>query len=527
MSTSPNQPGDNSLEDLEENIDRIEQNIANNEGTVVGKIFAGVVNIFYDTPSRSSKNSKRVSVTFAGFTTILLTLTFLGIRSIGFLEAFELTTLDWLFQSRLQYSFRPPDKRIHIIEITNSDIHWLKENNKLISPESDQIVSDETILELLEKLERLDPKIIGLNIFRDIPLFDDEQGIKDAHNKLIRHIEDDRSIVSACFVSNLTRGSEGASLSDTFSENFKESLEYRSGFLDILSDGYKGGERVRRQLLYKNDLSKEAREICPAEKAFSFVLANLYLSDLSEVVKTHSDDSGLKYTHNKKEIYLKYLPTTQRPLVGGYHLAFQENDQFLETSQFLINYREANPIAETTTLKEILGGKRVILKDKIVLIGYTASDNASSISDYLNKGFYLTPYSKEHDLSTLMPGVHVQAHMVSQILSAVLDSRPLLGVLHPSIEIFIIICFSTLGGILAIYFWLSQNIGRKTIIFSSSLIIIFAPIPLGYYLFLQSIWFPIFPCLTVFLFTQAGVTFSIHSESIPRLILKTVSNEES
>ncbi|MDZ7961937.1 MAG: CHASE2 domain-containing protein [Aulosira sp. DedQUE10] len=58
-----------------------------------------------------------------------------------------------------------------------------------------------------------------------------------------------------------------------------------------------------------------------------------------------------------------------------------------------------------------------------------------------------TPYG--NNLDDQISGVIVQAHMVSQILSAVLDSRPLLTVWSAWVEIAWIGCWSFLGGILA------------------------------------------------------------------------------
>ncbi len=77
-------------------------------------------------------------------------------------------------------------------------------------------------------------------------------------------------------------------------------------------------------------------------------------------------------------------------------------------------------IAPTVTLAEVLKGaiKPEQVKDRIVLIG----TSALSVNDYLP-----TPYSSQQGFYQEVPGVILQAQMVSQIVSAVKDGRPLLS----------------------------------------------------------------------------------------------------
>ncbi|RUS93450.1 hypothetical protein DSM107010_72580 [Chroococcidiopsis cubana SAG 39.79] len=89
--------------------------------------------------------------------------------------------------------------------------------------------------------------------------------------------------------------------------------------------------------------------------------------------------------------------------------------------QILLNYRAADPVAQQVTLDEILSGSLdaqlpLLVKKRIVLIGTTAK----SFKDY-----FPTPYSSDNE-SEELPGVAIHAHMTSQILSTVLDDRPLL-----------------------------------------------------------------------------------------------------
>ena len=84
-------------------------------------------------------------------------------------------------------------------------------------------------------------------------------------------------------------------------------------------------------------------------------------------------------------------------------------------SQVLLNYRANSKPAFKVTLQEVLSGKVTsdLVKGKIVLIDHTSEVSRESFD---------TVYGK-------IPGVWIHAHMISQILSAAIDKRPLLWVL--------------------------------------------------------------------------------------------------
>jgi len=80
------------------------------------------------------------------------------------------------------------------------------------------------------------------------------------------------------------------------------------------------------------------------------------------------------------------------------------------------------------------------VKDRIVLVGYTAPSK---------KDDFGTPYSAGQQENFKMPGVVVHAQIVSQILSTVLDNRPLFWFWTEPGEILWITGWSLIGGILA------------------------------------------------------------------------------
>jgi CHASE2 domain-containing sensor protein len=84
----------------------------------------------------------------------------------------------------------------------------------------------------------------------------------------------------------------------------------------------------------------------------------------------------------------------------------------------MLNYRRTTQgIAQTVTLQQALSGQvpPATIKDRIILIG---SINPSS------NDFWANPFGA--GFAQKQPGVFIHAQMVSQILSAVQDNRPLL-----------------------------------------------------------------------------------------------------
>lgn len=79
------------------------------------------------------------------------------------------------------------------------------------------------------------------------------------------------------------------------------------------------------------------------------------------------------------------------------------------------------------------------IRDRIVLIGTTAR----SFGDY-----WQTPYSHGRGDALETAGVFLQAQMISQLLSAVLDGRPLIQTWPDWAEMLWIVTWASVGGIL-------------------------------------------------------------------------------
>jgi len=295
----------------------------------------------------------------------------MGVRWLGMLQPMELQAFDFLMRLR---PVEKPDPRLFIVKITEADVQELKES----------VPSDKTVLQLLKKLEQYKPQAIALDIYRDIP-----QG--EGRAELLKYLEQNKQVFAVC-----------KAVPDGNSSGFKPPPGMPAdglGFADVIPDG---GRIIRRQLL---SATPEPTSPCPTDFSLSWLLATNYLT-----AKGHSLELTPKQYWKLGSVVFKPL----EPHSGGY--------QKIEAAgyQVLLNYRSFLNVAPQVTVTDVLKGQfnPEDIKDRIVLFGYDES----------NSDQHLTPYSAGQESNPDMAGVVLQAQMVSHILSAVLDKRPLLWV---------------------------------------------------------------------------------------------------
>jgi len=128
------------------------------------------------------------------------------------------------------------------------------------------------------------------------------------------------------------------------------------------------------------------------------------------------------------------LPHFQ-PNTGGY--TWTDNGG----NQSLINFRAgATPFAQVS-YGAVMSGEVApeLLENRALLVGYTAE----SVKDFVSSA------AIAHDGPSLVPGITIQAHAVSQILSAVYDERPFLTALPDAVEYGLIVIAGLAGWTLA------------------------------------------------------------------------------
>jgi len=388
-------------------------------------------------------------------TSIVVTGLIVGARQIGLLEGLELSAFDSLVRSRPDEG---TDPRLLVVGVSETDIQTRKEYP----------ITDATLAQVLEKLQQHQPRVIGIDIARDVP-----QG--KGREALVKILTEGENIVAACKLS---------SANDPGTAAAPGVPQEQIGFADLPIDP--GGTLRRSQLVsvplpFNKPLTNQHLCNIPDSEnqipSFSYLLSLIYLE--SENIAQELTPSGdLKVGST----IFKRLPKD----AGGYHNAD------VGSYQTILNYRSANNSVPQVTLSDVLEDKidPALVKDKIVLIGYTAA---------LVKDDFLTPYSAGLRDNQNMPGVVVHAQNVSQILSAVLNERPLIWYWDGWMEILWISGWSLVGGILA---W---RIRRPLLLAIAGAVAVGILYGSCYLLFLRSGWIPLVPAALALAVTITGV----------------------
>ena len=303
---------------------------------------------------------------------VFVTSSVMGVRSLGMLQSWELKTFDQMMGLRPDEG---PDPRLLVVTVTEKDVQSQPAKERLGAS-----LSDRALAQLLEKLESYQPRVIGLDIYRENP-------VRAEHTNLTTRLRKSDRLIAIC--------KDGDDNNNPGVSPPPEIPVQRLGFSDVVADS---DDIIRRHLLAMAPAS-----LCNTDKSFSLQLALHYLAYEGIQLKLTPDEY-----FQLGSIVFKTLEEND----GAYHQVDTRGHQVL------LNYRSSAQVARQVTLTDVLNNKLTPeqVKDRIVLIG----TSAESFHDY-----WLTPYSAGHSPLQQMPGVIVQAHMVSQLLSTVLDNRPL------------------------------------------------------------------------------------------------------
>ncbi len=407
-----------------------------------------------------------------------------GVRQLGLLAGLELGSYDQLMRSRPDEG---PDNRLLVVGVNEGDIQSRKEYP----------LKDETVAQLLEKLQQYQPRAIGLDILRDVP-----QGSPQGRIALEKTLKQSENIIAVCQLSSTTQPGIAAPPGVT---------EERVGFSDLPLDP---GGTLRRSLLLSTPTSvavaPPVKHLCnipdPENQlpSFSLQLALLYLQAQNiqpELTKTGELKIGSTVFNRLGE------------QSGGYRKTGAKD------YQLMLNYRSSKNAVKQVSLTDVLNNKisPSLVKDRIVLIGYTAP---------IVKDDFYTPYSAGLADSQKMPGVVIQAQNISQILSAVVNHRPLIGYWSEGNEILWIWGWSVVGAILA---WRI----RRPWLFGLG-VVVAAGVLYGtcYWLLLGSQWIPLVPAIiglvaasVIGVLIERGYAKAIYQE-VKKFVLNVEVNEE-
>ncbi|MEM8503851.1 MAG: CHASE2 domain-containing protein [Cyanobacteria bacterium P01_D01_bin.1] len=373
---------------------------------------------------------------FAGAAYLLATALVLIFRALGGFQSMELRALDLLLRLRPHES---PDNRIALITVDDADLLAQDPEDRRGS------LSDSDLHQLLTILNPMAPRTIGLDIYRDFPVRKNQPELKVA-------LESQENLFGVCKSRDDSVDSKGIPPPPEMTG------PYRTGFSDYLTDP---DGIVRKQLL---SMQPDPASPCKAKFGLAMMLASHYLleQEAEQGIEQEAEqgieqgaEQGLEQEAEQRIVdfdqdnRLIIGDLLQRPFERGDGGYVNSPDQGWQT---LLNYRslpKLEDIAEQISLTEILSGQvdPESIRDRIVIIGSTASG--------FDDDRWLTPYSQGAEETTR--GIFVQAHMVSQLISAALDGRPLIQTWPRWADMFWILGWSGGGSLLMVLLGRDRN----------------------------------------------------------------------
>ncbi|MBF2066586.1 MAG: CHASE2 domain-containing protein [Calothrix sp. C42_A2020_038] len=377
----------------------------------------------------------------------------ISLRALGFFQLFEWSAFDKFFQLRPNEA---PEERITIVAIDEISIRTI----------GTWPLPDNIIAEVLTKINKYQPRAIGLNIYRDLK-------VNPGHEQLLSVY---KSIPNLIGIEKLSQNQDNHVLPPIgLPRN-------QVGFNNIVVDA---DAKVRRSLLYWHIFDQKY-------ESFALKLAKLYLYPENIVPKPASNNP--KYLRLGKAVFPRFQPY-DGAYIGADNKGYQIISNFSKPS--CATCYPDNWGFRRVSLRDILHDKvpENWINDRIVLIGTTAP----SLQDYVQ-----TPHSSPF-VGTIrtVPGVELQAHFISELISAALNSRPLIKVWSNLIEYLWIFVCAYLGAITR-YRIKSTTASFLTIILLSCVLTGSA-----FVIFLDGWWIPIVPGLLSFCLSTLVITFQI------------------
>ncbi|MGC1195398.1 MAG: CHASE2 domain-containing protein [Geitlerinemataceae cyanobacterium] len=316
----------------------------------------------------------------------------IALHSMGAFQLLEWATLDRWFRLR---PVEPIDPRILIVEVNEADIIGLGQ----------WPVSDAILAQVIQNLKAQNPRAIGLDLYRDLP-------VEPGNAKLETVFANTPNII----------GVEKFAGDTVAPPPILDRLD-RVAINDLVIDA---DGKVRRALISARRGEGKTRQSLGAK------LALMYLAAEEIIPESIGKDGILKLGKAR----FRRLQADDGGYVnidtGGYQILLN----FLGSSCRLS--KTTCPF-EVVSLTDVLEGKvsPQQVRDRLVFIGTTAR----SLND-----FFYTPYSDSDE--TALSGVEIQAQIAGSILQAALSGRPLIRTTSEPFEWVWIVFWSGCGSFL-------------------------------------------------------------------------------
>ncbi|MBO9998879.1 MAG: CHASE2 domain-containing protein [Cyanobacteria bacterium SID2] len=364
----------------------------------------------------------------------------------GMFRLLEWAVLDSFFRMRPR---EPIDPRILIVTVDETD---LTEIGRWPLP-------DDIFARAVGVLQESRPIAIGLDIYRDLP-------VEPGHEEWSRIVATTPNLIGVEKI-----------IGEPVAPPPQLAETDRVGFVDLVLDG---DGKVRRALLSHLDRRGELQRSLPVRLCERY-LQNFHLE--------------LQLLDAERQ-YFRWGRATFKPLMakaGGY------TDTQTAGYQILLNYRGTLEDFDSVSLLDVLNHhvSPDLVRDRIVLIGSTAT----SLNDLFSTP-YSAPFTNEAQRTS---GVVIHANIVSQILGAALDDRPMLQPLPQPLE----------WGWILLWGWGSASVGWHLLVqhrFASTVLFLGAVAATGglaicsYGAFLHGVWLPVVSSATALLAATVAVT---------------------
>ncbi len=201
------------------------------------------------------------------FMSVIIAASTLILRYLGIFQTAELQTLDQMLRLRPK---QEQDSRLLVVEITEKDIQSYQQE----IVRGTKSIPDNKLAELLHKLQQYQPRVIGLDLYRD-----SQDPEKPNQRNLADELKKD-TVVVACKGKDSKFDPQGVKPPE------KVPVE-RQGFTDGIEDS---DHIVRRQILM---MAQEPSSPCQTNYSLSFQLAARYLFDENIKPNVNKDDVRL------------------------------------------------------------------------------------------------------------------------------------------------------------------------------------------------------------------------------------------
>ncbi|MCC0177778.1 diguanylate cyclase [Waterburya agarophytonicola K14] len=364
-------------------------------------------------------------------------------------QSLEWSAYDTWFRLR---STEAKEKRIVVVTINESDIGKLGQ----------WPMSDIALSQLIDKIHQQQPRAIGLDIYRDLPVAPGTKELETVLRSTPNLVGVEKIIGEKIQPSPILQEKNQTALSDLVRDG---DGTIRRGLLSVELDSgqIKLGLGTRLALMY---LAPAGIAPEPIGETGTLALGK------GRIIPFNSNDGG-------------YV----RADAGGF--------------QILINYRGTETSFDRICINDVLNDRIPdnLFSDRLVLIG--------SIAPSLND-FFPTPYSDSREsLVKDLPGVLIHANIASQIISSALDGRNSIKTVNEPLEWIWIFAWTYSVSMLNIVLLDRQSDGQKNIFTSApfaTFMTCFAIVGSGYLLFLGGLWLPIIT--PVFSVAVSGILIS-------------------